>query len=63
MAIIHLAIELDLKNGYHLVGTEKVAQQHIVVKCYKCGHFGVISNLFKVATGIITHLAMDLDLQ
>ena len=53
------------------MGTEKVAEQHILVKSYKCSHFRVISNLLKVASSTnthfatcsITHLAMDLDLQ
>ena len=36
IAITHLAIEVHLYNRYHLVGTEKVAQQHIFAKCSKC---------------------------
>ena len=35
----------------------------ILVKGYKCSHFGVTSNLCKVAYGTITHLAVDLFLQ
>ena len=45
------------------MGTETVAEQHILVKCCKCSHFGAIRYLLKVATSTITHLAMDLDLQ
>ena len=48
---------------YHVVGTDKVAEQHILVKCCKCTHFGVISNLLNVGISTITHLDMDLDLQ
>ena len=48
---------------YHFVGTEKVAEKHILVKCCKSSHFGVISNLLSVGTSTITHLDMDLDLQ
>ena len=40
----------------------KVAEQHILQKC-KCGRFGVISTLLKVATIAITHLAVDLGLK
>ena len=29
---------------------DKVAEQHISVKCYKCSHIGVVHILFKVAT-------------
>ena len=43
IAITHKAIELHLKNRYHLVGTETVIEQHILVKCCKCNHFGAIS--------------------
>ena len=39
------------------MGTEKVAEQHILAKC---SLFGVICNLFRAATGPITHLAIDL---
>ena len=42
---------------------EKVAEQHILQKCFKCSHFGVMSTLLKVATIAITHLAMDLGLK
>ena len=48
---------------YHLAGTDKVAEQHILVKCCKCSHFGVISNLRNVGISTITHLDMDLGLQ
>ena len=48
---------------YHLVGIDKVAEQHILVKCCKYSHFGVISNLRNVGTNTITHLDVDLDLQ
>ena len=48
---------------FHLVGTDKVAEQHFLVKCFKCSHFGVISNLLNVGTSTITHLGIDLDLQ
>ena len=44
------------QNRYHLIGTERVAEQHISVKYCKCSHFGVISNLYKVATNAITIL-------
>ena len=54
--------KISSKSLYHLVGTEKVAE-HVFVKCSKCTAFGVISNLLKVATSPITHLAIDLDLQ
>ena len=57
------AIKLDFKNSYYLVDTKKVAEQHILLKCCKCSHFRLITNLLKVATSTITHLAMDLDLQ
>ena len=30
------AIEVHLYNRYHLVGTEKVAEEHIFAKCSKC---------------------------
>ena len=36
IAITHLAVEVYLYNRYHLVGTEKVAEQHIFAKCSKC---------------------------
>ena len=42
---------------------EKVAEQHILQKCSKYSHFGVMSTLLKVATIAITHLAMDLSLK
>ena len=61
IAISCLAIEVALENRYHLAGTERAAEQHILVKCCKWSHFGVISN-FKVANRSFTHLAMDLDI-
>ena len=45
------------------VGTEKVAEQHILQKCSKCSRFEAMSTLLKVATIAITHLAMDLGLK
>ena len=42
---------------------EKVAEQHILQKCFKCSRFGVMSTLLKVATIAVTHLAMDLALK
>ena len=58
MAITHLGIEVALKNRYHLVGTKKVHEQHILVKCCKCSHFGVTSNLLQVATSTITNVVV-----
>ena len=51
------------KQVQYLVGTEKVGEQRILVKCCKYSHFGVISNILKVATSTVTHLAMDQDVQ
>ena len=48
---------------YHIVDIEKEAKHHILVKCSECSYFGIKSNLLKVATRAITHLAMTLDLQ
>ena len=42
---------------------EKVAEQRILQKCFKCSRFGVMSTLLEVATIAITHLAMDLGLK
>ena len=47
-------------NRYHLAGKEKVVEQHILVKCSKCSHFGVVSILLKVAASTFTHSAMVL---
>ena len=54
---------LQLQHVLDLVGTEKVAEQHIFTKWSKCTGFGVISNLLKVSTSPITQLAINLDLQ
>ena len=63
LAITHSAIMLDRQNRYHLVGTEKVAEQQIFAKCSKYSNLRVTSNLLKVNTSAIAHIAMDLDLQ
>ena len=54
---------LSYQDRPHLVGMEKVAEQRILQKCSKCSHFGVMSNLLKVATIDITPLAMDIGLK
>ena len=68
-------LELNTKNNYfslsywvgpknyHLVSTEKVAENIFLVKCCKCSSLGATSNLLKVAISTIIHLAMHLDLQ
>ena len=58
-----LKVQVSNLIRYHLEGTEAVAEQHILVKGCKCRNFRVISNLLKVPTSTINHLAMDLDLQ
>ena len=56
MTTTHSAIKVDLKKGYLLIGPEKVAEQHISVKCCKCSHFRVISNSHKLGTSAVIHL-------
>ena len=63
IAITHLAIEVDLQNMYHPIGTEKVAEHYIFAKCSKCSDLGVIINLLKLVTSTITHSVMYLDPQ
>ena len=46
---------------YHLLGIEKVPEQHIFAKALT--HFGAIRNLLTVANSTIYQLAMDLYLQ
>ena len=58
IAITQLAIEVDLQNRHHLMGTEEVAEQNILLKCQKCSHFGVTSKLHILAINAIIHLDM-----
>ena len=32
-------------DHYHVIATEKVAEEHILIKCYKCNTFQVIIDL------------------
>ena len=43
---------------HHLVGKEKVAEQHILTKYSKCNRFRVRSHLLKLAKSAVTYLAL-----
>ena len=45
-------------HNYHLVGKEKVAEQHILTKYSKCNSFRVTSHVLKLAEIAITHVAL-----
>ena len=48
---------------YHLIGKDKVAEQHILGKYCNCNSFGATSGLLKVAKMAITHLPLGLSPQ
>ena len=45
VAITQLAIGIDSQVTHQVVAMEKVGEQHILIKCYKCNTFQVISDL------------------
>ena len=59
-AITHLYSAIEPRSTYHLVGKEKVAEQHILTKYCKCNSFKVRSHLLKLAKSAIAHLSLDL---
>ena len=40
-----LSFEIDTQVTLHVVGMEKVAEQHILTKCSKCNTFLVVNDL------------------
>ena len=48
VAITHLAIGIDTQVTQHIVAIEKVAEQHILIKCSKCNTFQFIRELLHV---------------
>ena len=50
VAITHLTMEIHFQTTDHVVAVEKVAEQHIGTKYYKCNSLRVISHVIILET-------------
>ena len=55
VAITHLAMEIHFQTTDHVVAVEKVAEQHIATKYFKCNSLRVISHIIILGKSAITH--------
>ena len=55
VGITHLAVQIHFQTNNHVVAVEKVGEQHIGTKYFKCNSLIVISHIIILGKSAITH--------